>query len=217
MGLWCRLFKCTLLNSVCDFEYYSEIKPIASIGVVLSWTYLIKFKNKLVHEKQSVNLSFRGGNNNFNSIIEDGDFIILQSNKWRGPTGILLRIEHTERTWGVDIESLLTGQVKTFIKGLTKTEIFLSKHNEATGLTVGFLLLLGAIGAVFYTSSSFVESYREKIQELSSAVGSNNSIIESKINFLIDIIQQEHGLVSILQLVFSCLSYLFYQLLFRFG
>ncbi|ARU48033.1 hypothetical protein [Sulfurospirillum diekertiae] len=33
-----------LLNSIADFEHYTEVRPLESIGVALSWTYLIKFK-----------------------------------------------------------------------------------------------------------------------------------------------------------------------------
>ncbi|PCC23560.1 hypothetical protein CIK78_16715 [Halomonas sp. JB37] len=35
-----------LLNGLDEMEHYTEVKPLVSTGVVLSWSYLIKFQNK---------------------------------------------------------------------------------------------------------------------------------------------------------------------------
>jgi hypothetical protein len=47
-----------LLNSLEDFLSYNEVKPLISVGLHLSWTYLIKFQNKPFPEKQIVQISF---------------------------------------------------------------------------------------------------------------------------------------------------------------
>lgn len=91
-----------LLNSLSDFEHYSEIRPISSIGAVLSWTYIIKFKNKRVPEKQEINLSFRSEDDDEDvgdgSFIVDDGIVVRKSRSWYA-SGIFLRINHTERTW----------------------------------------------------------------------------------------------------------------------
>lgn len=177
-----------LLNSLIDFMHYTEIRPIASVGVILSWTYLIKFKDKQVPEKQVINLSFRGSNNDFNTRLTEDDFVHIRANRWFGSSGIFLRIEHTERTWGVDIESLLTGHIKTLCKTPSKTKIFISKNYELIGLITAALFFLSAILAVYFTSSNFVETYLAKVQAISDMVGAHDAIIASKINFLIEVI-----------------------------
>ena len=177
-----------LLNSLADFEHYTEIRPIASIGVVLSWTYLIQFKNKRVPEKQEINLSFRSDDSENGTFIVDDGFVVMRSLRWYGPTGIFLRIHHTERTWGVDIESLLTGHVKTLFKNPAETEKLIYRHSEAIGLSTGILFFLGAITGVFLTSSRFIESYLEKVHALAGDATNNAEVLSSKLDFLIEVI-----------------------------
>jgi hypothetical protein len=47
-----------LLNSLADFASYNEVKPLVSVGVSLSWTFLIHFYNKKFPEKQQIDISF---------------------------------------------------------------------------------------------------------------------------------------------------------------
>lgn len=165
------------LNSLGDFEHYTEIKPIASIGVMLSWTYLIKFKNKQVPEKQEISLFFRSD-----------PVIIRRKHRFYGKAETIIRIEHTERTWGVDIESLLTGHVKTLFKNPTGKEMFIYGHSGSIGLATGLLFFLGAIAGVFITSSRFLESYLIKVHSLANEASNSSSVLSSKLDLLIDII-----------------------------
>lgn len=175
-----------LLNSLADFENYTEIRPITSVGVVLSWTYLIKFKNKQVPEKQEISLTFReSGGGRGVVIFEDGVAVNEGRHMLSYSGGVLLRVSHTERTWGVDIESLLTGHIKTLSKKPTKTELFTHKNSGYIGLTIGSLFFLGAILGVFITSSKFIDIYLNKINTLST---SNPADIPLKLNFLIEVI-----------------------------
>ena len=41
-----------LLNSIDDFVRYTEVRPVVSVAAHLSWTYLIKFQDRAVPEKQ---------------------------------------------------------------------------------------------------------------------------------------------------------------------
>lgn len=177
-----------LLNSLPDFEHHHEIRPIASIGVILSWTYLITFKNKNVPEKQIIDISFRSDDNESGTFVSEDGYIISKSRRWYGPTGIFIRIEHTERTWGVDIESLLTGHVKTLFKNPGETESFIYHNSVEIGLTTGILFFLGAITGVYLTSSNFIKSYLVKAQALVTETENSTTIFSSKLDFLIDII-----------------------------
>src|SRR5690606_23841551 len=94
------------LNSLEDFEHYTEVRPIVSERVELSLAYLVTFQGKNSPEKQEIDLSFSA--NPFADITREDGIVIR---RFRGPAflGTYLRIAHTERTWGVDLESLLTG------------------------------------------------------------------------------------------------------------
>lgn len=177
-----------LLNTLEDFEHYTEIRPIASIGVVLSWTYLIQFKSKRVPEKQEINLSFQSGNAEDETLNDDDFFVVRGSNQWYDSANIFLRINHTERTWGVDIESLLTGHAKTLVKNPSGPEKFIYKNSAIIGLSIGTLFFFGAIMSVFLTSSRFIESYLAKVHTLAKDATNNTAILSSKLDFLIEII-----------------------------
>jgi hypothetical protein len=177
-----------LINSIEDFVGYSEIRPLVSIGVVLSWTYLIKFPNKRVPEKQEISVSFRCDRGIVSSFIDDGHIIVRNSRNWSAPSGIFIRISHTDRTWGVDIESLLVGQIKTLLKRTSRTEQFIYTHSDSIGVWTGVLLFLSAVGGAFVTSTRFLDSYIFRLEALSVEASTNEAAFSAKLDFLVEII-----------------------------
>ena len=177
-----------LLNSLEDFKAYTEVRPIISTGVSLSWSYLVKFKNKDVPERQNIDISFRSDfNDRGGRIVEDGVVIRNGFGRWF-ETGIFIRIEHTERTWGVDIESLLTGHIKTFIKNPEKSKSIIYKNSGTIGFLSGVLFFIGSIAGSVYTSSRFISSYIEKLKEMTGEEVTQSDLLLSKVDFLIEII-----------------------------
>lgn len=176
-----------LLNSVKDFEFYNEVRPVVSIGVVLSWVYLIKFKNKNVPEKQEITLSLTSARTElsrkswkYRYIFEESSYGGLKN------LGGNIRINHTERTWGVDIDSLLHGHIKTFAKKRSKKATFLYIYSDEIGFTFGLLIFIGAIFGAYYTASGFIETSQNEIKFL-MAEGINSSLA-SKVDYLINVI-----------------------------
>src|SRR6266542_3631248 len=101
-----------LLNTLEDFLHYKEIHPLVSTGVVLSWTYLIRFPEKTVPEKQEIEVTMLAD-------PRQGEARVLHLEELRFfPPSLYfggqidIRIAHTARTWGADIEALLTGHIK---------------------------------------------------------------------------------------------------------
>lgn len=177
-----------LINSLEDFQAYTEVRPLISTGVSLSWSYLVKFKNKDVPERQNIDLSFRSGSNDVGgTIIEDGVIISRGFRRWQH-SGVVMRIEHTERTWGIDIESLLTGHVKSLIKSPDSGKSKIYKNSGVIGFITGVLFFIGAIAGSIYTSSKFIESYIEKLKLMTEKEVIQSDLLLSKIDFLIEII-----------------------------
>jgi hypothetical protein len=132
-----------LVNSFAEFMTYKEVKPLVSSAVHLSWTYLIKFRNKSVAEKQEIAVSFVAQDSQ--SIFEDLDLAAFAIRRYRFPNArgnIILRISHTDRTWGTDIEALLTGHLQTLIRVDSKSRQVVRKYSGWIGTigTVGLLL-----------------------------------------------------------------------------
>ena len=170
-----------LLNSLFDFEHYNEIRPLESIGVTLSWTYLIKFKNKSVPEKQEINLTF---NADTELALEDDDSIL----RLFRPTGITCRINHTERTWGIDIEYLLTGHIKSLTKMPTKPEQFIYKNSGMIGLLAGLSFLISMMIGAWNTYSIYRDKYLENINTMANNIKDPMDFLTFKMNNLLDFV-----------------------------
>lgn len=178
-----------LLNSLEDFEHYSEVRPLESVGVTLSWTYVIKFLQKATPEKQQIDLTFRAGNASGELIFEDGIFI-SRGRRWSSPGGVFLRISHTERTWGLDIESLLTGHVKTLIVDPDKTKNFISKHSGFIGFLAAAIFFVGALGGSYVATNKFISSYTASVMSLGKNLSHNETLLGAKVDFLLNVITQ---------------------------
>jgi hypothetical protein len=194
-----------LLNSLHDFLHYTEVRPISSVGATLSWSYLVKFRNKRVPERQDIDLSFR------TTYDSSEDFYVEQHPIFRiGPSphdAIFLRIRHTERTWGVDLESLLSGHVETLLKPPSKAGLFIYRYSGTIGFLSGCLFLASSILGVLKTSSSFVNAYIARVAAIGQTSQSPPEVLAAKIDFLIEMIStgawSRFTFASILFLVLS--------------
>lgn len=175
------------LNSLSDFTHYNEIRPIRSESVHLTWVYLVKFQKKNAPEKQQIDIRFSTDRDGGEIVHEDG-IIIRRGKRWYGPGHISFRISHTERTWGVDIESLLTGHIKTLLKPQGKTSDFITKHSGKIGFLIGVSFIASAIAVVFYSIKKFTNSYLSEFVNISNKTLSASDLLSQKVDFLIEII-----------------------------
>jgi hypothetical protein len=107
-----------LLNSLQEFLSYNEVKPLTSSALHLSWTYLIKFPTKAFPEKQVIQVTFGSGETRRPAFVPY-ELFELAVEQWPGG-GMTLRIEHTDRTWGTDIEALIRGHLQLLQKPVSK-------------------------------------------------------------------------------------------------
>ena len=175
------------VNSLSDFIHFKEIRPIRSESVYLSWVYIVKFQKKNAPEKQQIELGFSTDHDSGEVLHEDG-ILIDRGRRWYGPGHISFCISHTERTWGVDIESLLTGHIKTLLKPRNKTSDFIIKHSGKIGFFVGASFFTSAIVGVLLTIKKFTNSYLSELSNISSNTLSSSDLLSQKVDFLINII-----------------------------
>jgi hypothetical protein len=174
-----------LLNSLEDFRNYSEIRSLVSMAAYLSWTYLIKFQDKRFPEKQQIELAIVTEKEVDNVVQHTEDGIVIHRRQMYGRNHILLRVNHTARTWGVDIESLLAGHINTWLipeKGLKK---FISNHSGPIGFSFGLgFFVLSMLGA-YFTASRLVTAQVAAAKSLLESHGSAATSIAGKIDFLV--------------------------------
>jgi hypothetical protein len=180
-----------LINSLEDFLHYTEVKPLVSVAVHLSWSYLVRFHTKNALEKQTIEMSVLAGDSSLpQALIEDGILIRARQN-WGLRSSVLLRISHTERTWGVDMESLLTGHVRGWMHKPDRVRAYISAKSDDIGLIFAILFFLCALGGVFFAGSQLVTHYAAVAKSFSTTLGVNvndPARILSKIDFLTDVI-----------------------------
>jgi len=165
---------------------YKEIKPLIPSSVILTWTYLINFQNRKTPEKQEIELNFISHASHFSP-----EFSYKKSDSWfQHSLGMtLLKIKHTARSWGTDIESLLSNHVQTYEKDEPCFRKWCRKHS--TRISVLFFLAIFFIGLIglLTTTHLLTEGERYAVEEL---LLKNQASLDEKVNFLIN-----HSLLGI--------------------
>lgn len=133
------------LNGYDHLIHYNENLPLVSKAVHLTWQYLIKFRDKNNYERQEINLSFTTNHSEYPLSNENG--IRYYANSY-----VNILINHTARTWGADIEALLSKHLKTIVKEESKLSRYLRYSDETvTSIVTAFLTLITLGFSVFKT------------------------------------------------------------------
>lgn len=132
-----------------EFKLYAEIKYVETVSVSCSFEYLIKFQGRGHPEKQSIDLTFL--RDTF-ALFEDEDTSYFPKNFLRRGQ-VVIRIEHTARSWGADVEALLTQHVQSYLWKETGREKFLRKYSSACGFVVALIVFLGGLVTLGFATS----------------------------------------------------------------
>jgi hypothetical protein len=182
-----------LLKSLQDFEVYNEIRPIGSTAAHLSWTYLVQFRNKNIPEKQQIDVSFVGSpiGRNIQSPMFKLDAGFMEHALLTGTyqfVQMFLTIQHTERTWGVDLESLLVGAMGQLAVQRKRSAALIHKHSGRLGFAVGAGLTSAAVLTVVFRAQAFLDSYLTETKALRDAAKVSQDALIARLDFLIDIV-----------------------------
>lgn len=112
------------ITTLTSFSAYIETKPLISIGIKVVWEYLVSFPNKVHPEKQQISLSAftRRENKEQNKSIFD---IVFDSSRYSTDAFLNIQIDHTERTWGDDVENVISSCVEDIhIRKMTSAILF---------------------------------------------------------------------------------------------
>ncbi|WP_333797086.1 hypothetical protein [Rheinheimera sp.] len=145
-----------------SFRSYIETKPLISIGVKIVWEYLVSFPNKSHPEKQQISLSaytHAERKEKLKSIFD----IIFDSRRDSNGSFLNIQIDHTERTWGDDIENIISSNVdEVCIRKTIKSKIInISRVLFFLGSLLSVIVLTVYYSAVtnYHLSLSISEMY----------------------------------------------------------
>jgi hypothetical protein len=154
-------------NSYEDFNSYAEIRPRSSIGFDLSFNFLVKFTDREVPEKQVINVTFRAP-----MVVRGPELLFEMGDSPWYDTDFKIRIEHTDRSWGVDIENLLSGHIETIKKNEpSKLQSYLSKRAGRFALSAGVICFAVFAAGFFLTIGRYgderISHFRDSLSTLS--------------------------------------------------
>jgi hypothetical protein len=172
-----------LLNSFEDFETFNEVKPLISTQIHLNWTFLVIFEDKKVPEKQEIQVSYITGSFENGPYIDEDSVIIFKPGIASSKGAISIRIEHTARTWGSDILSLLTGHIENNVLPVSKFRSFLATHSGKISFTIALCIFISAVYASLSNAKQICISQLSKAQPF---IGSSKTLNE-KIDLLISV------------------------------
>lgn len=156
------------LTTVESLKSYAETKKEIPVGIKLLWIYLVPFPGRDYAEKQEISFSAQIHSKERNSEK-------TTKNKFRFESAILesvigeserssinYNIDHTERTWGDDLEVIISDQVDKVVRGNdAKDSIF-----NLTRLILALAILLFSLVYPLYTISSIPENTSHKMDVL---------------------------------------------------
>lgn len=176
------------INNIDDFMSYNEIRSVSSVGLHLEWVFLIKFIDKDVPEKQKIIISFIT-KSKYKSNIPNME---SAPTKYYSPSGygyINYRIEHTARTWGADIESILNNHLESLMIERSAIKDWVVKKSNFIGLFVFSFFIIGSIISTYFSTSLFIKKYRELVDNNLSFISEKaGDVINQKINYIIDLL-----------------------------
>jgi hypothetical protein len=149
-----------LLNSFFDFTSYNEVKPLRSVAAHLGWTWLVQFRNKKYPEKQQIDISFYGGPVSASReeyVSSTTGLVRVRSSTMSG--GIQVRISHTDRTWGTDIDALLDGQLQTLVTSDTSLRGTIRRHAGGIGFIFWLILFSGSLVSSVLVVSRLISAH----------------------------------------------------------
>lgn len=155
-----------LLNSLDDFNAYSEVRPVVVTQAHLSWSFIVKFRDRDHPEKQEIDLSFLSSAPGAIALGESENVAFVPIARLVSGGHITFRIRHTARTWGADIEGLLRGHAKHMILPQAPTREFVQKHSGKIGVLIALLFFIATVAACLITADHLAAAQLKLIADL---------------------------------------------------
>ena len=169
------------LNSFEDFARFQEVHPKISVGVSLTWIYLITFQRRNVPEKQQIDVTFAP---------TDGSFM---GGPFSSPSrihDIRIAVSYTERTWGQDIQSLLMGHLRGLIKPVAPLRSWAAKHSNWLGVGSGIAFVLASAIGVMFASETLIKAQVATASKLFGAPASTFAHVAERLEYLVSVTGQ---------------------------
>jgi hypothetical protein len=174
------------LTSVEALKSYSETRKDIPVGVKMVWNYLVHFPKKSYPEKQQISFSaFR--HKNKNEKVEKLSFektFLREMVKKSERNTIRFQIDHTERTWGDDLEVVISNHIDEVVRKEGKADILFELSRMIFSLLI---LISGFVYGVFSAITNKLDDVRDIVAqylELQASTKIDLSLISQKLDVI---------------------------------
>lgn len=185
-----------LLNSLDLLLTYRETRPIVSKAIHLTWDYMVHFRDKEIPEKQQITVSIVSSyeiSSKFRfakTMAGLLPFVLRRRSENGIDTGtggyLNFEIKHTARTWGADIEALLSNHFNGLLKREPKLKQLVRQHAPLAGY-IGSFLFYGPLNVgLFYFLLNDQRVRIDRAEQLISP-GVNSLSIDQKLNYIVEV------------------------------
>jgi hypothetical protein len=174
------------INSLSEFLQYAEVRRVTTLKTELTWIYLIEFQGKSIPERQQIEVSFARDFRPRDHLSEIEDMLRSKRLGRYKNGGMRIRVTHTTRSWGADIESLLHDHLQVFQQHQTGIPWFLWKFSTVNGWATG----LGLFSVVLLVGSSILAFIIKKHVLKTGPIAGNVTLdsINSKLDSLVGLL-----------------------------
>jgi hypothetical protein len=166
------------VRTVEELKTFNPIRSENCHSAILTWIYLVRFKDRSP-ERQRITVQLdTDANGDIDGRTNPAKIAYLSHYRYASP--IKIEIEHTEVSFGYDMDHLITSALKKFVTQNTSTTKKLFERHEIALPTV---VILATFAFVFSAASSLFYSHMNSIAPLDSEL--DLSAISNKLDFII--------------------------------
>lgn len=166
-------------SSVDAYKMHHETRPVHTVGFRTSWSFLVKFPGRNVEEKQTVSIYAH-------SISPE--HYEKRSSTFPEPGVFRILVEHTERTWGDDIEAAVSNHVLSHVEEIGSIKAMFRRNVVGFSSALFVAMIFLADGLVLAFLGKYYGVY-EALSSDSTEVGKGDivaALIESvRINYMV--------------------------------
>lgn len=175
-----------LIDGLPSFLAYNEVRPVASIGAHLAWDLLVRFPNRDVPERQQIEVTFA----TYPILYDEDREIRIGRLKTKPGWGQMrLRIKHTARTWGADIESLLTGHLKGLVRSEPLYRQLIQRYSLEIAAGVGITFFLSSVVCSLLAINQFLRNRMILAKSLGQLNPADPATASRKVDYLIEVLE----------------------------
>lgn len=174
------------ITTVDAFRSYHETKPHVSNGIKVVWEYLVHFPNRPHPEKQQISFSAHIYEKKHTEKSTNLERLAKSISENAKDSLINIQIDHTERTWGDDIENIISSCVAEVSRQDELKDSFIKISRLVLFVAIMAFTLVYPIYSAQTTSGETIETLRASFEELSNHAEATNELINSKLDMLFE-------------------------------